>query len=504
MISNKISYYLTNCDNDEESWVKNLWDSKVWISCSIVVATAFYLTFWLQTDWTIEDGMIVARIARNFAEHGILSFNTNSWVSSATSPLFALMVGLLTSIGIHPIGAAKILGIIAALAGGWVLYKAASEIQPPHHAWITSTLYMLLPTTVAYATGGLETSLYALACMKALFSIWRKFPTISLLWGALASIIRPDGFLALIVVSIGIYWKERRWSFLWMIPSIALLAGFFSLHYGVYGSWVPHSMLAKAQVYHVEPLRNIERYLERMFLSQVEGLPLYVLALGGIWIVRKNWQYIWLLVWYVIYHLTFMLRAPLFDWYLHPPIFVITFFSGIAIGKILWYFEQKWSYLLQNRQIIRSYQFFLAIIILLSAVYVNQEYALSKLQNRLYERRVREAAGCWLAKHTSPNDLVFTESLGYIGFFSKNLFVDWPGLVDPSVPPLVRRLNRIEGYKRIIMVKHPRYLVLRNSEWESLKKFVGGRYKIVARFPSPFSHEGYEGYIIAEYKWKVR
>lgn len=120
------------------------------------------------------------------------------------------------------------------------------------------------------------------------------------------------------------------------------------------------------------------------------------------------------------------------------------------------------------------------------------------MRYRIYEHKVREAAGRWLTLHTSPTDLVFTESLGYIGFFSHNRFVDWPGLVDTSIPALVKGLSRIEGYKRIIEAKSPQYLVLRDEEWNSLKKAIGSRYKVVAQFPSPFPE--YLGYIIAERK----
>ncbi len=113
-------------------------NSKLRFSWFLVVATLFYLTFWIQTDWTIEDGMIVARVARNFATYGILSYNTTSWVSSCTSTLFAFITGLLALIGIPPLAATKIVGMSAALMGGWILYKAALGIQCPRHASITT------------------------------------------------------------------------------------------------------------------------------------------------------------------------------------------------------------------------------------------------------------------------------------------------------------------------------------------------------------------------------
>lgn len=329
----------------------------------LIIAALFYLIFWIQIDWTIEDGMIVARVARNFATYGVLSYNVTSWVSSCTSMLFAFIVGLLALMGIPPLAAAKIVGMSAALMGGWILHRAALRIQCPRHASITAAMYMLLPTTVAYATCGLETPLYTLACMIALFSIPHSSPCSALIMGVLATIIRPDGLLVLLIVMVGIWWKERQFRVRWVTPAVIMLFSFFAIHYGIYGTWVPHSMIAKAQVYHVDPLKNIGRYLERMFLSQKEGLPLYALALWGVWLVRRNWHYLWLVAWYVVYHLAFMLRAPLFDWYLHPPIFVVIFFAGIAVGHILSRFERRYLHSLLNYDYNGVYELFLKVLI---------------------------------------------------------------------------------------------------------------------------------------------
>ncbi|HVO41893.1 MAG TPA: hypothetical protein VMT34_04685, partial [Aggregatilineales bacterium] len=71
----------------------------------IIVSTAARLIFWASTSWTMEDGMIVARIVRNLATNGELTFNVGQRVSTATSPIFALMAGLLTTVLGNPLGA---------------------------------------------------------------------------------------------------------------------------------------------------------------------------------------------------------------------------------------------------------------------------------------------------------------------------------------------------------------------------------------------------------------
>ena len=65
----------------------------------------------------------------------------------------------------------------------------------------------------------------------------------------------------------------------------------------------------------------------------------------------------------------------------------------------------------------------------------------AQLQQRLIEDGVRRPIGLWLRAHAaSPQDTVFLEPLGYIGYFSGLKMLDHPGLQlegdggDPSPP----------------------------------------------------------------------
>jgi hypothetical protein len=463
-----------------------------------LIAIFFYVGFWLWTDWTIEDALIVARIARNFATHGILSFNTTQLISSATSPLFAFFVGLLATLGIGSVEAAKSTGITATLAVGWVLYVAARGIIAKRYALVTPAMYMLLPTTVAYTVGGLETPVYVLTCVMALFLTQRGRHKAALVWGALATVIRPDGFLVLAVILLAAWTKFKNYRQLikWTMPTIVIIVVHFVIHYEVYGTVFPQSLLAKSQVYNVNPQQNIPRYLDRMFLAQPTGLPLYFLALlGAILGVRKQRQLVWLLVWYLVYHIAFMLRASLFSWYLHPPVFVVVFFASIAMAEIFEQLETKWlRQWLDKRFSVFGWSLVAVIVIL--ALPANYIYGRGKLGNQTYDQEVPGAVGRWLTQNTCKTDLVFTESLGHIGFYTDNPFVDWPGLVTPDVPAMVKNLNAIQGYERIIETKMPIYLALRDREWQELSSDTKEAYEIVAQFSSSFPTK--PGYIVAK------
>jgi hypothetical protein len=468
------------------------------VATLLVSAALVRIAFWSYTDWTIEDGMIVGRIARNFARSGVLSFNTGEVVSSATSPLFALMAGVLVKAGLDPISAVRVLGLLAGIATAYIFYASACAYLPQRFALLTSLSYTLLPTTVAYNLCGLETPLYTLACMAALFTSMRRRHRTALLYGALALVFRPDGLVVLgVVLAVAMFeavgYRQRV---LWAMPAALVLCINFGVHYAAFGEIIPHTMIAKSGAYHIHVVNNVARYLWQMLFSQPAGLALYALASAGLPVaIRVNKRTGLLIIWYVLYHLAFMLRAPLFDWYLQPPTFVVVFFAGFAIWKVVVFLTSR-PILHGNRWAPLLWPTCLLGLILLAGFAANVRYMGGKLINREYERNVREAAGRWLNQNAKADDLVFTESLGYIGYYNNNPLVDWPGLVSADIPGLIKGLDRMEAYERIIDVKKPEYLVLRNAEWGQLSEKFSPSYEIVGAFPS--TEPSSSGYLIAK------
>ena len=56
-----------------------------------------------------------------------------------------------------------------------------------------------------------------------------------------------------------------------------------------------------------------------------------------------------------------------------------------------------------------------------------------RVHQREIEVGVRIPVGRWLAENVPPSETVYTESLGYFGFFGQCHMLDWPGLVTPRV-----------------------------------------------------------------------
>jgi len=230
--------------------------------------------------------MIVGRVARNFATHGVLSFNLGERVSSVTSPLFCLLSGLLSSTGMDPLVAAKVIGITASILTCLLLYSILRTLLGPLVGLAAGSICILLPPTVAYATGGLETSLYTLVCCLALERLWRRHCLQAMLAAAFSVLVRPDGAILLLVAGLSALWllRSRLLGIVTSVwPGFLLLVAGLALHRLYYGTLLPLTVTAKTLGYAVHPLANAHKYLAHMLLSQPAGLPVYALAVAGVW-----------------------------------------------------------------------------------------------------------------------------------------------------------------------------------------------------------------------------
>jgi hypothetical protein len=455
----------------------------------IYIAISAFLVrilYWFTTNWTIEDGMIIGRIVRNFANHGELSLNVGERVSTATSPLFALLAGLVASItSVDPLTATKSLGIISAVVTCLLLYQILTKFYVPLLAALLASIYVYLPPAVAYTTSGLETPLYILFCCAALERVYERDYTKALIWAAFAAITRPDGAIILITVGGIVAWNYRydfRSLLRLAVPSTLILLLNFGIHYFYYEALFPQTVTAKLTGYNVDPIINTGRYLNQMLFSQPAGLPLYFLAGWAVLRVGRNDPRLLIFAfWYVTYHIFFMLRAPLFDWYLQVPTFVLCLFASLGLLDSIEFVLERIK--VQN-------QFRLQAVISTALVCAIGLSLIPYIQGRINAQSLVEgtnqAASLWIAENASQSDLVFTEALGYNSYFNEARFIDWPGLTSREVPRLLNErgvTGRFQGYRVIIEVFEPDYLVLRNDEWMSLRQGLEPTYRECAQFP---------------------
>jgi hypothetical protein len=107
---------------------------------------------------------------------------------------------------------------------------------------------------------------------------------------------------------------------------------------------------------------------------------------------------------------------------------------------------------------------FLIMEVMIFALMTHKE----AIQQAEIEMGNRAEVGKWLKEHGRPEQTVYLEPLGYIGYFSGMRMVDFPGLVSPEVVRVRRQkqVNRMTAIPELA----PDWVVLRYSEVQWLSQ----------------------------------
>src|SRR5579864_7564678 len=118
----------------------------------------------------IDDAYITFRYARNLADGLGLVYNPGEWVLGTTAPLWALVLSLGYRLGLTDLPwLATLLSAICDAATAVVLVLLSRRLGWPLPAAVLVGLaWAFNPMSIAFATGGMETSLFVLISLLAL------------------------------------------------------------------------------------------------------------------------------------------------------------------------------------------------------------------------------------------------------------------------------------------------------------------------------------------------
>lgn len=463
---------------------------------------------------TVDDAYITFRYARNLVEGAGFVYNPGERVLGTTTPLWTLLLaGLHCVTGLDLPELALRLSALADALTTLVLFGLGRRLGLGR-LWsaLLAGLFALNPLSIAFATGGMESSLFVLLLVGAAAADATGRPAGAGLLAALATLARPEGALMGALV-LGRHLAARH-----LPPRRALLAylapllpwvGFAT---GWFGSPIPQSAAAKAATYQVHPLDNALALLLQLGLpglSPVQlqhasppigrgvafgiGLALLLLALalaprGLPWLRRR--PELWALVAFAPllaagYALAGLKGVRLFHWYVVP--FVPFYLVGLVA--------------LLRATTTRAPRPLAALAASLLAAWLLFGLNLGREPHRaalapLGASTVREdayaAAGRYLAPRLGAQTVVALPEIGAFGYVSRARILDTVGLVSPEavrfypLPPGLRSDNAVPP--ELVRQLRPDYLVgldlflpepLLAADW------FQRQYRLIAAFDAP-------------------
>ncbi len=441
----------------------------------------------------LDDSWIHCRYAQNLTRGLGFSFNPGEPSNGSTAPLWTLAVAAAYAItGEFPL-TLKLMGVVM-MWGCCVLtvYIILQMLGKPNYALAGGMAVVLMPTLIGAALSGMETALYPLLVVAAIYTYlrnkgkagWSQFLPTLLLAAGVATRPELGTIFIFLLLDHWISGRAQRLSRRRIGREIALHVVLFCLlllPYGWYNwrvtglpypstytakvstQWGAHQVAAR---FLLDPWRAVSSELTTFAkLNPVIAL-LFPLGLFRLLLERRRgWLLICLSV--IGYPVIRKLVAPFgeFDfqgsrYYMHCfPLAVILATVGLA---------QAAAWAQQHRLNPRRLTSLAAVIIVLA--YAPAVWTITK-QHGLSVKNITEMQvhlGQWLASNTAEDALIATNDIGAIAVFSQRKILDMVGLVNPAVQPYVKPQGSYAsgiGYEKkglleYLQRKRPDYLVV--------------------------------------------
>lgn len=509
-------------------WLK-LRRSPVLVFCLIFTAAALWAGY---TEHAWEDYYITFRAARNLATGHGLVFTEGERLHTFTSPLGVLMPAFASLLvgNNSDTGALWLFRLfsITALAGGGVLLWQAVRATATGR-WSTAILAGLLATevkTLDFSINGMETGFLMLFLGWTVWALFARpqpeWRHLGLAWAGLMW-TRPDSWIYIGALGLGVVvfapggagWRGR-----WMRVRTMLAAGGLTTvcylpwllwAWWYYGTPIPHTVTAKGLFGTYSVVRmwtDLIGFPGRIVAGQTPVsatfLPPYAMSTGWpAWLAGLSTMLavagivLWLLPWtrrearvasfaafvgqFYLYHIV---GFPV-PWYI-PTVAVLSLIALVLA------FDQALGWCARARMapcrrlLLAATCAWIAGCAALSIATARQ----LRFQQQLIEDGHRRVIGEWLkANAAGPQESVFLEPLGYIGYFSGLKMLDFPGL---SSREMITARLQAEGrsypdcWSELIRSLLPDWLVLRPYEAGVIKAqdydLLGREYHLARRF----------------------
>jgi hypothetical protein len=428
-----------------------------------------------------DDAYIGYRISENVAKGNGLVFNAGQKLWVNTSFLYPLYNGVYFLIaGNNAIQWAVFSDVLLHIFTLYLLYLMLLKILPIEEKSAYQTIFIissLLLISIRVSSGvtcGMESNFYTLFIALSIYYFLQKKYYLAFLVAAICFWIRPEGCLVSVALYISYMWQEKKifeWKYIATVMSITIL--YFLIVYGYYGTFLPHSIVAKMLVEYNKTLTGELSNWWKMVSFHFTGV--FYLA-GCYFLFRKSYQVI--VIFNILYMLFFTFVATwLYGWYHTAALIFYYWIVAAGIYQIKIWLAQIIAKQQKKHLIVFSWiPIMILVLFFVKFFYThlnNQVLGSSGFQKRV---KLSQEIATVIMESTNQNDIITLEPLGIISFFTKNrTFADYPGLCSKEVTELNKTVGRkvkfsptdTVAFKNVIEKIQPTILVLREGEYKA-------------------------------------
>jgi hypothetical protein len=465
-------------------------------------AVAARLIILARTGSGTEDFYITLRYAENLASGAGFVYNLHERVLGTTTPLYTLLLALASLLSLDAALFGKTLNILADGAACFLLARLLARLGRPLVGCLAALLYATASTPLSVSIGGMETGLVTLAGLCAIYAFAQRKPVAMYVSLALLFLLRIDGLLLALLLTVGWVWRERRIPWKAILVGMAIILPWVIFATAYFGSPVPVSLQAKLAVYdrlRPEALPNLGD-LRHQFLGGAPQKALFLFALIGAYITLRYCSALRApLVWLALYYAAILFsKVPAFAWYFLPPLPIYYLLVSLGMATLFHQGFRRWRLVGSGQGVslppTRARTAALTLLALTAAALLARLPGVERdiAAAQVLEDSVRRPLGLWLAENTEAQERVMLEPIGYIGYYSRRPVLDIIGLVSPETLPCYRP-EIAQPLGEMVRRFQPDLLLLREGERKKLEPeigatgepILGGEYRFVRAFPAP-------------------
>lgn len=446
-----------------------------------VVAVLLFVGF---ADRAYDDPFITYRYAWNLRSgHGFV-YNTNERVQSTTTPLYTLLLALLSHLWRDLPRLSNLISAVSLAIGGFFVHRYCQSLERPVAGLAGAVLLPLSPLLVN--TFGAETCFYTMLILGALTFYAQDRLGLAAGFAAAATLTRADGMLVAAVLGLDFLVRHRRVPWRPLLVYVVVTAPWYLFAWVYFGSPIPVTLSAKQHQGEMAISQSFVGGLLDLLRGRA-AFPRYwlqggllILGIADTLFVRRRCSVIFF--WGVLYIAAYAaLGVSRYFWYYAP--LVAASVTAIALGLEILY---RWVGRLRLKSSWRE----VGVIVCLCLVAVPQAHALVRLRQYPDSRAsIYREVGAWLDANTSQDASVGALEIGIIGYYARRRMVDFAGLIQPEVAHQMALETTYADTARWAVKRYqPDYLVLdprafpdladslTNTSCVALKTFQDARY----------------------------
>jgi hypothetical protein len=367
--------------------------------------------------FSLDDSWIHATFARNLATGNGYAFHPHETISASTAPLYTALLAGWYLIAHEVVWGAKLMGILGLALAGLFLFLATERLSDRLTAWLAVALCFLSPALLIASLSGMEIGLYLVSPCAALYAFTRQRYGWMIFALALGVWMRPEALLLL-----GIGWlavpKEKKLVTLGIGAAIVL--PYFIFNYALSGYPLPLTVRTKAKIYSGHFSTYFLSEISTLF-TQYHWLPLFALVpLGFVALWKKAW-------WVAGFPLAFLLMewgtnlgTASFHRYVHPM---------LPFTYVLMAFGASWIAARLPRYRVWVWVGITLLLVMQAQTAYKLRWTHALAVQNITDMQITIAN--LAANTTDPGDLVATNDVGAVGYFSGRYVLDLMGLVSP-------------------------------------------------------------------------